>query len=94
MADAVLSDASPNVSGVWDIDQARQVYLAQRSFEVATKALRSGGNFFVKVFQGPDEPEFRTLVRSAFRVMRIVKPPASRRESSEIYLLGLAYILE
>ncbi len=91
-ADVVLSDVSPKVSGVWDVDQARQVYLAGRSFEIAQQVLRVGGNFFVKVFQGPDEREFRERVKNAFRVMRIVKPPASRSESSEIYVLGLAFV--
>lgn len=91
-ADAVLSDISPKVSGVWDIDQARQIHLATRSFEIAQQILRKEGNFFVKVFQGPDEREFREQVKRSFKAMRIVKPPASRSESSEIYLLGLAYL--
>jgi 23S rRNA (uridine2552-2'-O)-methyltransferase len=91
-ADVVLSDVSPKVSGVWDIDQARQIHLATRSFVIAQQILQTGGNFFVKVFQGPDEREFREQVKKSFKVMRIVKPPASRSESSEIYLLGLAFL--
>lgn len=89
--DAVLSDASPDLTGNWDLDQARQVYLANQSLEVAKRVLRKGGSFFVKAFQGADLPEFRSELRRHFQTVRIVKPPASRSDSSEVYFLGLNY---
>jgi 23S rRNA (uridine2552-2'-O)-methyltransferase len=92
--DVVLSDASPNLTGSWDTDQARQVYLANQSLEIARRVLRKGGAFFVKAFQGPDLQEFRSDLERSFQTVRIVKPPASRSDSSEIYFLGLNYVGE
>ena len=92
--DVVLSDASPNLTGSWDTDQTRQVYLANRSLEIARRVLRKGGAFFVKAFQGPDLQEFRSDLARSFHTVRIVKPPASRSDSSEIYFLGLNYVGE
>jgi len=89
--DVVLSDASPDLTGNWELDQARQVYLADRSLEIAKRVLRRGGSLFVKAFHGADLPDFRSRLRKCFRTVRIVKPPASRSDSSEIYFLGLAY---
>jgi 23S rRNA (uridine2552-2'-O)-methyltransferase len=88
--DTVLSDASPDLTGVWELDQARQVHLANQSLEVAKRVLRRDGNFFVKAFHGNDLPDFRSRLRRCFRTVRIVKPPASRSDSSEIYFLGLS----
>jgi 23S rRNA methylase len=51
-ADVIISDVSPNVSGVWELDHARQIDLARQSLRIATSVLRLRGNFFVKVFQG------------------------------------------
>jgi 23S rRNA (uridine2552-2'-O)-methyltransferase len=92
--DVVLSDASPNLTGSWDTDQARQVYLANLSLEIARRVLRKGGAFFVKAFQGTDLQDFRSDLERSFQTIRIVKPPASRSDSSEIYFLGLNYIGE
>jgi 23S rRNA (uridine2552-2'-O)-methyltransferase len=92
--DVVLSDASPNLTGSWDTDHARQVYLANRSLEIARRVLRKGGALFVKAFQGPELQEFRSNLTRSFQTVRIVKPPASRSDSSEIYFLGLNYVGE
>jgi len=51
-ADVVLSDVSPNISGIWELDHARQIDLARKSLQIALSALKPRGNFFVKVFQG------------------------------------------
>lgn len=90
--DVLLSDLSPNVSGVWELDQARQIDLARSSLRVANALLRPGGNMLVKVFQGSDLEQFRLEMRQSFRVLRTVKPPASRQESAELYLLGLGFL--
>jgi len=89
VADVVVSDVSPNVSGVWEVDQARQVDLAWRSLTVAGGVLRRGGNVFLKVFQGDMMNEFVAEVRREFRSVRFLKPRASRKKSSELYVLGL-----
>jgi 23S rRNA (uridine2552-2'-O)-methyltransferase len=92
--DVVLSDVSPNLTGSWEIDHARQVYLANQSLEIAKRILRRGGTFFVKAFHGPDLQDFRSNLERSFQTIRIVKPPASRSDSSEIYFLGLNHIGE
>jgi 23S rRNA (uridine2552-2'-O)-methyltransferase len=89
--DVVLSDLSPNVSGVWEVDHARQIELARCALRVARLTLRQSGNMLVKVFQGSEIKDFQTAMRSSFQSFRIVKPPASRPESAELYFLGLGF---
>jgi 23S rRNA (uridine2552-2'-O)-methyltransferase len=87
-ADVVVSDVSPNVSGVWELDHARQIDLASQSLRIATSILRSGGNFFVKVFQGNTLNKFVNEVKQHFSFVKLVKPKASRSKSAELYVLG------
>jgi len=88
-ADVVLSDVSPNVSGVWELDHARQIDLAKRALQLAVSVMRPRGNFFVKVFQGDMLNDFVFEMRQSFASVRRVKPRASRRKSSELFVLGL-----
>ncbi len=88
-ADVVISDAAPNVTGVWEVDHECQIDLATKSMEIAKCLLKPGGNFFVKVFQGGQLDEFILNVKDNFESVKIVKPPASRSKSSEEYLLAL-----
>ncbi|MGA3110131.1 MAG: RlmE family RNA methyltransferase [Candidatus Bathyarchaeia archaeon] len=92
--DVVLSDLAPNVSGVWDMDHARQIELARCAVRVGGMLLQVSGSMLVKVFQGSEVREFRDHMRSLFDEFRIVKPPASRAESAELYFLGLGFIGE
>lgn len=88
-ADAVISDVSPNISGNWDLDHVRQIELAECSLKIALAILRAGGNFLVKVFQGELFNQFLKEVKTYFNQVKIVKPMASRKESAEIYILGM-----
>lgn len=88
-ADAVISDVSPNVSGVWELDHARQIDLAQKSLQIAVSVLKHGGNFFVKVFQGDMLNNFVFEMGQTFTFVRLIKPKASRKESAELYVLGM-----
>ena len=88
-ADAVISDASPNISGVWEVDHARQMGLALKALEIALETLRLSGGFFVKVFQGDMLDDFMKKVKNHFQEVRLVKPEASRGKSSELFILGL-----
>ena len=88
-ADAVISDVSPNISGIWELDHARQIDLAQRALEIALETLKPGGNFFVKVFQGDMLNDFIGIVKRHFEDVKIIKPKASRAKSSEIFILGM-----
>lgn len=90
--DVVISDVSPNVTGIWELDHARQLKLAERSLEIAELTLERGGNFFVKVFHGRELKKFEEKLRMRFRTFRIIKPSASRSQSSEIYFLGLSFM--
>jgi 23S rRNA (uridine2552-2'-O)-methyltransferase len=89
-ADVVLCDAAPNITGVWEVDHARQIDLAEKALEIAQCVLRPSGNFFVKVFEGELLNDFLQTVKTLFDEVKLVKPPASRQQSSEMYLLALS----
>ncbi len=92
LADVVLSDASPHVSGNWSLDQARQLFLAEKSLEACGRILRSGGSAVLKAFQGSDYAQFLSKVRSAFRQVDVAKPSASRRGSAEVYVICRGFV--
>jgi 23S rRNA (uridine2552-2'-O)-methyltransferase len=89
--DLVLSDMSPNISGIAVSDQARAMYLAEVALDFARNHLNHGGAFLVKVFQGSGFEEFLRDLRSAFEKVVSRKPRASRSESSEQYLLATGF---
>jgi len=88
-ADVVISDASPNISGIWEVDHARQIDLARQSLRIALETLKPSGNFFVKVFQGDMFNDFIKKVKQHFEFVKIIKPKASRAKSSEMFILGM-----
>ena len=90
-ADVVISDVSPNISGIWELDHARQIDLARQSLRIATSVLRLRGNFFVKVFQGDMLNDFVKEVKKYFSFVKLIKPKASRAKSSELYVLGMDF---
>jgi len=87
--DLVISDMSPNISGIAMSDQARCMYLAKLALEFSMAQLNSEGNFLVKVFQGCGFEQFMNTMRMSFKQVVTRKPKASRVRSNEIYLLGL-----
>ena len=90
-ADVVLSDLAPNVSGVWDIDHARQISLSTIALRFAQHVLRVGGSSVFKVFEGDMLMEFRSELRKSFGKVLLSKPSASRQESSELYIICLDF---
>jgi 23S rRNA (uridine2552-2'-O)-methyltransferase len=90
-ADAVISDVSPNISGIWEVDHARQIDLAQQALNIAFDTLKPCGNFFVKVFQGDMLDDFVKKVENHFQVVKVIKPEASRGKSSEMLILGMCF---
>lgn len=88
-ADVVLSDMSPNISGVWEVDHARQIDLATKALNLALQILCTNGNFFTKVFEGDLANQYIDHVKTHFDEVKLVKPPASRSKSSEMYVLAL-----
>jgi 23S rRNA (uridine2552-2'-O)-methyltransferase len=90
-ADVILSDLAPNVSGVWDIDQARQISLSTIALGFARQVLRGGGTAVFKVFEGEMLGEFRIELKKSFGRVLLSKPTASRQESSELYIVCLDF---
>jgi 23S rRNA (uridine2552-2'-O)-methyltransferase len=90
-ADLVLSDLAPNVSGVWDIDHARQISLSTIALGFARQVLRASGSAVFKVFEGDMLNEFRAELKNNFGRVLLSKPSASRQESSELYIVCLDY---
>jgi 23S rRNA (uridine2552-2'-O)-methyltransferase len=88
-ADVALSDASPNISGIWEVDHARQIDLAAQALKIALSVMRPSGNFFVKVFEGDMLAGFVKKVERRFDAVKVIKPRASRAKSSEMFLLAM-----
>ena len=86
--DLVLSDMSPNISGIALSDQARAMHLAELALEFAVNHLKPGGGLLVKVFQGSGFQDFFREMRGRFTRVDSRKPEASRGRSNELYLLG------
>ena len=89
--DLVVCDIAPNLSGNKVIDQPRVMYLIELALEFVKQVLKTGGNFLIKIFHGTGFEEFLKDMRSQFKTVKICKPDASRKESKEVYLLGLGF---
>ena len=87
-ADLVLSDLSPNISGIASADQARAAELVRTAVEFCRAQLKADGAFLVKVFQGEEFTGVLKEMKGVFRAVRTIKPSASREESRETYLLA------
>jgi 23S rRNA (uridine2552-2'-O)-methyltransferase len=91
-ADVVISDVSPQISGIGPTDHARSIELGVISLSIALEVLQPGGAFVVKLFRGDDFDRFMALVRRHFRTVRSHVPRATRQESRESYVVGLSLI--
>jgi 23S rRNA (uridine2552-2'-O)-methyltransferase len=90
-ADLVLSDMAPNTTGHAATDHLRIMTLAEAALDFAMTILSPGGSFVAKVFQGGSERDMLTRMKQFFKSVRHVKPPASRKESSELYVVALNF---
>ena len=90
-ADVLLSDLAPNVSGVWDIDHARQISLTQTALQFAGTILREGGSAIFKVFEGDMLKDLMAELRQHFGKVQLSKPNASRQQSSELYTVCMEF---
>jgi len=91
-ADAVICDASPNISGVWEVDHTRSIELTTIALMTATKLLKKDGNFVVKVFQGSLFNDYVALLKNYFKKVQTTKPKASRDVSAEVYVVGKRFL--
>jgi 23S rRNA (uridine2552-2'-O)-methyltransferase len=90
-ADVVLCDMAPAATGHRPTDHIRVMALCEAAFEFAKSALKPGGALLVKVLQGGTESQLLAQLKLAFAVVRHVKPPASRADSAESYLLATGF---
>ncbi len=90
-ADLVLSDMAPNTTGHAATDHLRIIALAEMALEFAMEILAPGGAFVAKVFQGGTEKDMLAPMKKHFALVRHAKPPASRKESSELYVVATGF---
>jgi 23S rRNA (uridine2552-2'-O)-methyltransferase len=90
-ADLVLSDMAPNTTGHASTDHIRIVALAETALDFAVQVLAPGGGFVAKVFQGGSEKQILDVLKRNFASVRHAKPPASRKESSELYVVATGF---
>ena len=89
--DLVISDMSPNISGVDSADKARAMYLSELALDFAASVLKPGGAFLMKVFQGSGFSELYKGIQGKFTRVVSRKPKASRARSAEIYVLATGF---
>jgi len=90
-ANVIISDASPNISGIYEIDTERIFTLNKRTLEIADRFLERGGKTVIKTFQGSHERRLENSMKKRFKVVKKYKPKISRKHSSEIYYLGFLF---
>jgi 23S rRNA (uridine2552-2'-O)-methyltransferase len=90
-ADLVLSDMAPNTTGHNATDHLRIIALAELALDFAVRVLAPGGGFVAKVFQGGTEKDLLDLLKQRFATVRHVKPPASRKDSAELYVVATGF---
>ena len=89
---AVICDLSPQVSGNWSVDHAKQISLNYDCVKIMDKVLANKGNAVFKVFDGEYSREFKEYVQKKFARINMTKPKASRKQSSELYCVCLGFI--
>ena len=90
--DTVISDAAPSTTGNRTVDTGRSYNLAEDVLNFALLNLKPGGNLVIKIFQGGDEHQLLDVIRTNFKTSKIFKPKASRKESFEVFLVGVGRI--
>ena len=90
-ADVVLTDMAAPTTGHRATDHIRTIALVEIALEVAEDVLKPGGAFVGKVFQGGSSNELLARLKKSFREVKHVKPPASRAESVELYVVALGF---
>jgi 23S rRNA (uridine2552-2'-O)-methyltransferase len=88
-AGLVLCDAAPNTSGIAFVDHTGSIRLGVAALRIAQQFLKEGGAFVVKIFQGEDLPKYVKLTKQYFQAVHVFRPQASRKESTEHYIVCL-----
>ncbi|XP_021503229.1 rRNA methyltransferase 2, mitochondrial [Meriones unguiculatus] len=90
-ADVILSDMAPNATGIRGLDHDRLISLCLSLVDMATDTLQPGGTLLCKIWAGSRSHLLQRRLTQEFRNTKVVKPAASRKESSEVYLLATQY---
>ena len=90
--DLVLCDMSPRLSGIKVRDQARSFELGAAALTICQQVLRPQGHLVIKVFPGEGLPEFHSQMKGYFQRVQTYSPEATRKTSSEIYLIGMNFM--
>lgn len=90
-ADVVLSDMASPATGHGPTDHIRIMALAETAWAFAEEVLAPGGAFICKVFQGGTEGGLLKQIKTRCRTVKHAKPPASRKDSAEVYVVGLGF---
>ena len=89
--DVVLSDMAPNTVGHKKTDHLRQMVLLEYAFDFAKRALKPGGTFVAKSFTGGTTGDLLKQIKEKFESVHHIKPPASRKDSVEMFIVALGY---
>jgi len=88
---AVICDLSPQVTGNWSLDHARQISLNYDCTKIMDKVVAHRGNAVFKIFDGEYTLEFRDYIKKKFSRVNLTKPAASRKQSSELYCVCMGF---
>jgi len=91
LVDAVISDMAPNTTGHKQTDHLRIMAVVEAAYYFAKETLKPDGIFIAKVFQGGTQNTLLAEMKKDFKTIKHIKPPASRKESSEQYLIAQGY---
>ena len=93
--DVLVSDVSPKFTGVRDVDVFNQLMLGIRALEISDVVLRRGGNVVIKFFECEELPRIERRLRNGFRFLkRVITPPTLRKNSSELFLVGIGKLTD
>ena len=89
LADVVVSDMAPNLSGIDATDAARVEYLIELAIDFCKNHMKPEGALVAKVFHGSGYSQLVVMFKAHFKVVKAIKPASSRSESSETFLVGM-----
>jgi len=92
LADLVISDMAPNISGMGSVDMPRAYYLCELALDLAQQVLKPGGGLLVKLFQGEGFEAYNKALKTSFSKVVMRKPKASRPRSREVYALATGFL--
>jgi 23S rRNA (uridine2552-2'-O)-methyltransferase len=87
--DVVISDLAPKTVGIRKVDNELSFDISLRALEIAKKVLKKNGNFVCKIFNSELFSGFIEEVKDSFRMVKILKPEASKKRSKEVYVVGI-----